>query len=346
MAKAIVFGAGGQVAADLVPMLYDRGDDLTLVDLYPPDETEGGKACRRYFETRRVAGWERWWRAFDATDNVLTHRLIRELRPDVVYHLAAILSARCEDAPPVCWRINMALFTNVLEDLRLITAGDYRPKLLFPSSIAAFGPLPGAGVSYEPDNEYPLLPTTMYGVTKVACETLGTYYADKRWVDFRAVRYPGLLNDAAPGGGSSDYANQMYFDAVDGAEPRPCFVGPGARIPFMYMKDAARALIQLAEADGAMLTRRVYNIKAFAAPSAAEMAASIAREVPGFSVRYEPDRRAGYVASWPDDLDDRPARNDWGWQAEVNDLDKMTRRLLADIRAKRRVQPNREEVEA
>ncbi len=335
MARAIVFGAGGQVAADLVPMLFERGDDLTLVDVRPADQTEAGEACHRYFTARGRPDWESWWKVFDATDESRTRELIEGLRPDAIYHLAALLSARCEENAGHCWQLNMKLFTNVLEELRRLTTEDYRPKLLWPSSIAAFGPLPGSVGSYEPGNEYPLLPTTMYGVTKAACEVLGTYYHEKHGVDFRCVRFPGLINDAEPGGGSSDYANQMFFDAVDGSEPEACFVRPSARIPFMYMKDAVRGLVELGEADGSRLSRRVYNIKAFRAPSASDIVASIARHVPGFQVRYELDRRDAYVASWPDDFDDRPAVEDWDWKAEVDSMDTMTRRLLEDIRAKR-----------
>jgi threonine 3-dehydrogenase len=334
MAKVIVFGAGGQVAADLIPMLFEAGHELTLVDLLPAPQTEAGRTCQRYFGKLGRPDWVGWWRAFDATDEALTRELLDGVRPDVVYHLAALLSAGCERRAADCWRINMALFQNVLEELRRLGGGGYRPRLIWPSSIAVFGKLPGSQNGYQPGNEYPLLPTTMYGVTKVACETLGTYYAEKHGVDFRSVRFPGLLNHARPGGGSSDYANQMYFDAAAGAKPKACFVEAAARIPFMYMRDAGRALIELAAADESRLTRRVYNIRAFAAPTAAEIAAEIARRVPGFEVGYEPDERAGYVASWPDDVDDLPARQDWGWKAEVDDLDKLTRRLLEDIRAR------------
>ncbi len=345
MTRTLVFGAGGQVAADLIPMLADRGDDLTLVDLRPAEETEAGRACARYFAAHGRPDWESWWHAFDATDKERTCALIRDTRPDEVYHLAALLSAVCERDAGRCWTINMTLFTHVIEELQRLTGLDYRPKLLWPSSIAAFGPLPGETGGYEPSNEYPMMPTTMYGVAKVACEVLGTYYHDKLGVDFRSVRFPGLLNDAEPGGGSSDYANQMYFDAVDGvtsshlranaARPQPCFVSPESRIPFMYMHDAVRALVELGAADESRLSRRVYNIKAFTAPSAKDIEASIARHVPGFKVGYDPDVRDAYVASWPDDFDDSPAVEDWGWQPKVDSIDAMTRRLLADIRAKR-----------
>lgn len=335
MSKAIVFGAGGQVGSDLVPMLLERGTDVTLVDNRPFDQTEGGKVFARYCEDRGRSGWQDTWRTFDATDPGLVNDLIDEVRPVVIYHLAALLSAKCEDMYSKCWRLNMALFEIVLEKVAAMTGGSYRPTLIWPSSIAAFGPPPGVRGGYRADNEYPLLPTTMYGVTKVACETLGTYYAERHGVDFRSVRFPGLLNTAAPGSGSSDYANAMYFGATDGSGSATSFVRREARIPFMYMEDAVRALIQLVEADESKLTRRVYNITAFAAPSAAELADSIAAEVPGFRVRYEPDAREQNVDSWPDDFDDTPARQDWGWRPEVADLASMTRRLLADLRALR-----------
>lgn len=331
MAKVIVLGAGGQVAADLVPKLYGRGDELTLVDRVPVEETHACGVFERCFRDRPE--WKTWWRVLDATDETADDRLIREVRPDEIYHLAALLSARCEKDPAACWRTNMALFRNVLEDVHALTTDDYRPKLVWPSSIAAFGPPPGSAGRYFAGNEYPLLPRTMYGVTKVACEVLGSYYADKYGIDFRSVRFPGLLNTSEPGGGSSDYANAMYFGAANGSRSAVCFVSPETRMPFMYMEDAVEALVQLASAEASRLTRRVYNIAAFPAPSAAEIAASIAREVPGFEVRYAPDERQGYVDAWPDDFYDSPARRDWDWQPKVADLDTMTRRLLADFRA-------------
>ena len=237
------------------------------------------------------------------------------------------------------WRVNMSLFRTVLQDLHAVTTDDYRPKLIWPSSIAAFGPPPGSSGSFEAENDYPLMPTTMYGVTKVACELLGTYYAENHGVDFRAVRFPGLLNTAEPGGGSSDYANAMYFGGADGTKSAVSFVRPETRIPFMYMEDAVTAMLRLAAADESRLSRRVYNIRAFPAPSAAEIAASVAAEVPGFTVRYEPDQRQKNVDAWPSDFDDSLARRDWDWQPKVADLQTMTRRLLADIRALRQTAP-------
>jgi len=331
MASVMVIGAGGQVAGDLIPALSVGGHTLTLVDRLPVAELSNRHVLSRYF--RDTPEWQSWWRVLDVADPSATRRLISEIRPEVTYHLAALLSAKCETDPAACWRVNMTAFTNVLEALRELAVDGHRPKLIWPSSIAAFGPARTGG-RYEVSEDQPddpLWPKTMYGVTKVACEVLGSYYAEVHGVDFRSIRFPGLLNNTPPGGGSSDYANQMYFDAVNGSS-KVCFVSADARIPFMYMEDAVRALVELAAADEARLTRRVYNVRAFGAPSAREIAASIAKEVPGFTVRYEPDRRQEFVDSWPDDIGDQDAESDWGWKARVADLDTMTRRLLEDFR--------------
>jgi threonine 3-dehydrogenase len=326
----MIIGAGGQIGHDLVPRLYANGHDLTLVDRRTADGSHIQATLDRLYG---VEGWRTHWKVLDATDMDLMGSLLREVRPQMVFHLAALLSARCEDDPEACWQVNMASFKNVLDVLDGLAEGGQRPKLIWPSSIAAFGPPHDApGEPYLAKNEFPLLPRTMYGVTKVACEMLGSYYAATKGVDFRSVRFPGLLNTAAPGGGSSDYANAMYFGAAKGEPESVSFVGPEAKIPFMYMDDAVRALVLLANAEETGLTRRTYNIKAFPSPTAAEIAASITHEVPKFRVRYELDERARTVRSWPQDFDDDPARRDWGWHAKVDTLDKMTRQLLADFR--------------
>ncbi len=330
MATVMIIGAGGQIANDLVPTLYQRGDQMTWVDRVPAAETVNGRAFGALF--RGEPDWQERWHVLDATDEAAVRRLVHEARPEVVYHLAAMLSARGEADPDAAWRVNVGSFRIVLEALREAAGDGARPQLIWPSSIAAFGPPFEAREPFQASDEHPLLPRTMYGVTKVACELLGAYYAEHRGVDFRAVRFPGLLNTAPPGGGSSDYANAMYFAAARG-EAATSFVRPETRMPFMYMADAVRALTHLAAADEARLTRRTYNVSAFAAPSAEEIAASIARRVPGFQVRYEPDGRQAIVDSWPEDFDDSAARRDWGWEAQVASLDELTRRLLADLRA-------------
>jgi threonine 3-dehydrogenase len=176
----------------------------------------------------------------------------------------------------------------------------------------------------------------MYGVTKVAGEALGAWYARAGRTDFRSLRFPGLLNATPPGGGTTDFANEMYFAAVERRESRD-FLSAGTRLPFMYMPDAVRALLLLAAADPARLTRRAYNVAGLS-PSAAEIAASIdggiGRVHAGatFRASFLPgDPRQRIADSWPRSLDDACARRDWGWKAEYDTLEKMTPALLGEI---------------
>lgn len=331
----MIIGAGGQIGSDLVPRLLAQGIRLRLVDRAEPTTPK----ILETFE-RQLAGhpWQSWWRVLDVTDAKAVQELIADERPDVVFHLAALLSARCEGSPGQCWQLNMASLRNVLEALSSISedqqaAGRPRPKLIWPSSIAAFGPPTGGALPFEADDDGPLHPETMYGVTKVAGEVLGAYAANRMGVDFRSLRFPGLLNTAQPGGGSSDYANAMYFAAGRGADSATSFVEARCRIPFMHMSDAVNALLHLADADESGLTRRTYNVRAFKAPSAGEIAASIAEHVPGFTVDYVPDHRQRIVDSWPDDFDDAAAQADWNWRPEVDSLDHLTQRLLKEIAA-------------
>ncbi len=331
----MIIGAGGQIGSDLVPRLLADGHRLLLVDRAPSDTPR----IRQTFD-HQLPGqpWQTWWRVLDVTHDAAVHELLAKERPSVVFHLAALLSARCEANPGHCWKLNMASLRNVLEALAANVPqppepGQPRPKLIWPSSIAAFGPPVGGALPYTADDDGPLRPQTMYGVTKVAGETLGAYVAARRGVDFRSLRFPGLLNTAEPGGGSSDYANAMYFAAGRGQSHATSFVEGRCRIPFMHMSDAVNALLQLAEADESKLSRRAYNVRGFEAPSAADIAGSIAQQVPGFQVDYVPDARQSIVDSWPDDFDDTAARSDWGWQPEVDSLEKLTGRLLKEIRA-------------
>ena len=329
--KILVFGAGGQIGSDLVPQLHSQGHSVVLVDRVAPEATHAYGTFRQYFSDQ--PDWKHWWHIIDATDAVAVAHLIREVRPTKVYHLAAMLSARCEEDPRACWRVNMLSFQNVLDALVAVAGEGYRPRMIWPSSIASFGCPFDQQPPYDAENEYPLLPRTLYGITKVTGELLGAYYAEKFRIDFRAVRFPGLLNTAEPGGGSSDFANAMFFTAARGHGKAVSFVGPEARIPFMHMADAVHAIRSLGDADEASLTRRTYNVAAFPSPSAGEIAESIARHVPGFEVVYEPDDRAKIVESWPREFDDTPARRDWGWAPKVDSLDALTRRLLDEFAA-------------
>ncbi|MFN7146613.1 MAG: NAD-dependent epimerase/dehydratase family protein, partial [Myxococcota bacterium] len=250
MARVLVIGVG-QIGSELGPALVERGDEVVLADYLPPEKTAGWPLLSA---AMGEDGVRRRWQQLDVLDSSALTGLVREMRPDVTFHMAALLSARGEKDPDLCWRMNVDSTRQVIATL---SAFGTDPKLIVPSSIAAFGPLPGQAEppAVTPD-VYPMLPTSMYGITKVVGELLGAYAAAKQGVDFRGVRFPGLLNTAPPGGGSSDFANLMYFAGAEGKRAVEVFCRPDTTIPFMYMPDAVRALLELADAPAAKLSRR------------------------------------------------------------------------------------------
>ena len=308
----LLTGAGGQIGHDLIGALLEQGHAVTATDLAPrpPSHAHAGGA----------------WKRLDVTDAKATEALFEEVRPDLVFHLAAILSARGEQDPRLAYDVNQTGTWNVLEAARKTQVS----RLVFTSSIAVFGPLPDAPLPDPTPDDVALHPTTMYGVTKVSGELLCEYYRKKFHVDCRGVRFPGLISAAMPGGGSSDYALFMYVDGVrkGGYE---AFARADTRIPLMYMPDAVRALLEIAMADRERLSRAIYNIAAFS-PRADQIAASVQRALPEAKFTFNPDpARQAILDSWPKALDDAAARRDWGWRARY-DLDGMTDDLVPRIR--------------
>ena len=310
--KILLTGAGGQIGHDLIGALVAAGHDVTSTDVAPRPASHA------------AAGGD--WQRLDVTDEAATESLFATIKPDLVFHLAAILSARGEHDPRLAYHVNQTGTWNVLEACRKTGV----KRLVFTSTIAVFGPPPSGPLPDPTPDDVPLHPTTMYGVTKVAGELLCAYYTQQHAVDCRGVRFPGLISAAMPGGGSSDYALFMYVDAVRNGGYES-FARPDTRIPLMYMPDGVRALLEIAMADREKLTRSIYNIAAFS-PRADEIAASVQRAIPSARFTYNPDpRRQGILDSWPKALDDSAARRDWGWKANY-DLDGMTADLLPRVR--------------
>jgi threonine 3-dehydrogenase len=256
-------------------------------------------------------------------DASLLERILAEFEVDLIFHLAALLSSRAEFTPMAAHHVNVEGTLNLLEFAARQAESHGRPVIfVYPSSIAAYG-LPDlesrrrAGPVREDDWNKPI---TMYGCNKLYCEQLGRYYA-KHYkqlsesaaprVDFRCVRFPGLISAVTvPSGGTSDYASEMIHAAAR-REPYLCFVRPDARIPFMAMPDAIEALLRLSTAQRSRLSCSAYNVKAFN-PSADDIRAAALEAFPDARIGYKVDaKRQAIIDSWPEDVDDTAARHDW-----------------------------------
>ena len=312
--KILITGAGGQIGHDLIGTLSSAGHEVIATDLAPRPPSHAHATGSK-------------WKRLDVTDPDAAETMFLKLKPDMVFHLAAILSARGEVDPVLAYDVNQNGTWNVLEACRVAKV----KRFIFTSSIAVFGPPPSGPLPDPTPDDVPLHPTTMYGVTKVSGELLCSYYTRKFNVDCRGVRFPGLISAAMPGGGSSDYALFMYVEALRSGGYE-AFARPDTRIPLMYMPDGVRALLEVAMADRATLTRSIYNIAAFS-PRADQIAASVKKLVPEAEFTYTPDpARQAILDSWPKSIDDSDARRDWGWKPEY-DLDGMTHDLLPRVRA-------------
>jgi len=310
--KILLTGAGGQIGHDLIGALVTAGHSVVSTDLAPrpPSHAHAGGVD---------------WQRLDVTDAAAVQHMFTEIRPEIVFHLAAILSARGEQDPRLAYDVNQTGTWNVLEACRRARVG----RLVFTSSIAVFGPLPSGALPDPTPDDVALHPTTMYGVTKVSGELLCAYYRARHGLDCRGVRFPGLISAAMPGGGSSDYALFMYVDGVRRGG-YDAFARADTRIPLMYMPDGVRALLEVAFAARDRLARCIYNIAAFS-PRADEIAKSVQRVLPDAKFTYSSDpARQAILDSWPKAIDDAAARRDWGWKPRY-DLDGMTDDLVPRV---------------
>jgi threonine 3-dehydrogenase len=315
MRKPVIFitGANGEIGHGLITQLAESGGrQIVTLDLAPLDTHLRPLVHREFIGSILDAG--------------LLERILSEFEVDLIFHLAALLSTRSEFTPIRAHDVNVQGTLVLLDFAQKEAESHGRPvTFLYPSSIAAYG-LPNlarkhrAGKVCEDEFNHP---TTMYGANKLYCEMLGNYYARhykqlaaetlSGKVDFRCVRFPGLISAmTVPSGGTSDYAPEMIHAAARG-DTYACFVRPDTRIPFMAMPDGVEALLGLARAPKAALTRTAYNVTAFN-PSAEEIRDVVLREFPKACVTFEvDDKRQGIVDSWPADVDDSAARRDWGF---------------------------------
>jgi len=240
-----------------------------------------------------------------------------------IYHLAAILSANGEWNPEKTWNVNLNGLLSILE----IAREKEMKKVFFPSTIAVFGKTTPRNPTGQ---DVPLLPETVYGMSKAAGEMWCHYYHQRYGLDIRCLRYPGIIgHDSDPGGGTTDYAVEIFHEAL-AKGTYTCFLDEGTRLPMMYMDDAVRATIELMQAPSEKIKlRHGYNIAGFSM-SPGELATEIKRHIPNFEIHYEPDFRQAIAESWTEVIDDQRARDDWNWQAKY-DLDLMTKDMISKL---------------
>jgi nucleoside-diphosphate-sugar epimerase len=326
----LVTGAGGEIGHGLITRLADAGRPIVTIDIAPLD------GALQPLVVKEFTG--------SITDAGLLERILSQFEIELVFHLAALLSTRAEFTPIAAHQVNVDGTLNLLEFAQHEGESHGRPVVfIYPSSIAAYG-MPDratkdrAGRVREDDWN---APQTMYGCNKLYCEHLGRYYArhykqlaadTMPRVDFRAVRFPGLISAlTVPSGGTSDYAPEMIHAAARG-EPYSCFVSPDTRIPFMTMPDAIDALLALCSARRERLTRTAYNLSAFN-PTAQEIRDVVAAAFPRAQITWTNDqKRQGIVDSWPADVDDAAARRDWGFAPKYDFRRAFDEYLIPTIR--------------
>ncbi len=313
--KAILItGASGEIGQALISNLSQTNPlPLLTLDLHPVPQ-ELMSLCTY------IAG--------DILDHNLLARLVTEYEFEAIYHLAALLSTRSEYSPELAHQVNVDGTLALLQVAAEQSQRRGKPvKFIFPSSIAAYG-MPNLSVKahdlrvkeWQWNN-----PTTMYGCNKLYCEQLGIYYSKHYqqlsasrpvMLDFRSLRFPGLISAyTVPSGGTTDYGPEMLHAAAQN-KPYACFVREDTVLPFMAMTDAVNALLKLAAAPSESLSRAVYNVTSFSL-SAADFHDQVLRAFPEAQITFEPDlQRQGIVDSWPAELDDSAARQDWGWDPE------------------------------
>jgi nucleoside-diphosphate-sugar epimerase len=309
--KILVIGAAGQIGSELTLELRKiyGNENVFATDIKQPpqDILESGP-----------------FQILDALDKKKLIPFVIRYKINQVYHLAAVLSGNAEKIPHQAWEINMKsllLILDLAKDIKL-------HKIFWTSSIAVFGPS-------TPKENTPQItiaePATVYGISKLAGERWCEYYFRKHGVDVRSLRYPGLISyKTEPGGGTTDYAVEIFFDAVK--EKRyECFLKEDTRLPMMFIEDAIRAATELMEADPEKISiRSSYNITGISFDPG-ELSGEIKKHIQDFKITYKPDFRQTIAETWPQSIDDSVARKDWNWKHKY-DLEKITGIMLNEVK--------------
>jgi threonine 3-dehydrogenase len=330
----LITGANGEIGHGLIDFIHKKGDiDLLALDMQPLDE-KLNNLCNCSIQ-----------------GNILDNDLIKEIDDNydiqAVFHLAALLSSSGEKNPELAHKVNVNGTLNLLEMSVNQSKRQGRPiKFIYPSTIAVYG-LPDkeskqkAGKVHE---DQFLEPITMYGCNKLYCENLGRYYmrhyklADwtpgQMYVDFRALRFPGLISaETLPTGGTTDYGPEMIHYAAQN-KPYACFVGPDTQLPFMVMPDAIKSMIMLENARKETLSSVVYNVSSFS-PTAEEISKIVINAFPGAKISFDVNpRRQMMVDTWPGNIDDSSAKKDWNWSPDFDQERAFNEYLIPGIRSR------------
>lgn len=305
--RILIIGSNGQIGLELAENLRMSYGEQNVV-------------CS---DVRKMENQIEPFETLDVLDKDALYTIVKKYEITQVYLLAALLSATAEKNPKFAWDLNMNGLFHVLD---LAKEGIIK-KIYWPSSIAVFGPTTPRIMTPQ----YTVMePNTIYGISKQAGERYCEYYHQKFGVDVRSIRYPGLIGwKSAPGGGTTDYAVHIYHEALKN-KSYECFLSANTALPMMYMPDAIRATIELMEAPANQVKiRSSYNLGGISF-NPEEIAASIRKFIPEFTISYKPDFRQAIADSWPQSIDDTEARKDWGWNPEF-DLDGMTKVMLENL---------------
>jgi len=313
MKKILVTGAGGQIGSELVSSLRKRygNNNVLASDLF---ENKGDDDSSNIYEK------------LDVLNKSEILRIVKKYNINTIYHLAAILSAAGEKNPQLCFDVNLIGLYNVIEVARECNV----KQIICPSSIAVFGPETPREMTPQ---QTIIMPKTMYGISKAAGELICDYYTSKYKMDIRGLRYPGLISyKTLPGGGTTDYAVEIFYEAIKNKK-YTCFLEPKTRLPMMYMEDAIRGTIELAEAEFSKLKNfSNFNFAAISF-SCEELAAEIKKHIPDFTIEYKPDFRQNIANSWPMSIDDSASREQWGWKHNFN-IEEIAFDMIKNLKSK------------
>ena len=309
--RILIIGASGQIGNELTMYLRNMYSNQNVI-------------ASDIREASSIVMESGPFEILDAMNAKAIEEIVTNYKITDVYLMAAMLSATAEKYPIKGWDLNMTSLFNVLN-----LAKDKKiEKVFWPSSIAVFGPT-------TPKTNTPqhtiMEPATVYGISKQTGERWCEYYHKRYGVDVRSIRYPGLISyKTPPGGGTTDYAIEIFHKALKDKK-YTCFLTAQTALPMMFMDDAINATVNIMLAPPQKIKiRNAYNLAALSF-NPQELAASIQKHIPDFTINYKPDFRQAIADSWPASIDDAVARKDWGWQHTI-DLDKMTKIMIDNLK--------------